>query len=87
MKRKSILRATEKALGRATEAPGLVTPDELQTIRQSVAELKQVMAEGDHRKIRQAIEELNKTSYPLAERLMNHSLQEALKDKKLSQIP
>jgi molecular chaperone DnaK len=83
----SILRATDKALGRAAETPGLITPDELDTIRQSVAALKQVMTQGDHRKIRQAIEELNKTSYPLAERLMNHSLQEALKDKKLSQIP
>jgi molecular chaperone DnaK len=83
----SILRATEKALVRATEAPGLVTPDELELIRQSVAALKQIMTQGDHRKIRQAIEELNKTSYPLAERLMNHSLQDALKDKKLSQIP
>ena len=82
----SILRATEKALARAVEAPGLATPDEVETIRQSVAALKHVMTQGDHRKIRQAIEELNKTSYPLAERLMNHSLQEALKDKKLSQI-
>jgi molecular chaperone DnaK len=82
----SILRATEKALGRAAETPGLVTADELETIRQSVEALKQVMAQGDHRKIRQAIEELNKTSYSLAERLMNHSLQDALKDKKLSQF-
>jgi hypothetical protein len=52
-----------------------------------VAELKQAMTTKDHRKIRLAIERLNTTSYPLAERLMNHSLQEALKDKKLSQIP
>jgi Fe-S protein assembly chaperone HscA len=83
----SILRATEKALARAAETPGLIAPDEMEAIRQSVATLKHVTTQGDHRKIRQAIEELNKTSYPLAERLMNHSLQEALKDKKLSQIP
>jgi Fe-S protein assembly chaperone HscA len=83
----SILRATEKALASAAEAPGLIAPDEMETIRQSVGTLKHVMTQGDHRTIRQAIEELNKTSYPLAERLMNQSLQEALKDKKLSQIP
>ena len=83
----SILRATDKALARAAEAQGLVTADELEGIRRAVAELKQTMAGDDHRTIRQAIEALNKASYPLAERLMDHTLQEALKDKKLSQIP
>ena len=62
-------------------------PGELEAIRQSAAELRQSLTGHDHRKIRQAIEELNKASYPLAERLMNHSLKDALKDKKLSQIP
>jgi molecular chaperone DnaK len=83
----SILRATDKALTRAAEAQGLVTTEELEEIRRAVAELKQTMAGDDHRAIRQAIEALNKASYPLAERLMDHTLQEALKDKKLSQIP
>jgi molecular chaperone DnaK len=83
----SILRATDKALARAAETTGLVTPEELEAIRRSAAELKQAITTKDHRKIRVAIEGLNTTSYPLAERLMNHSLQEALKDKKLSQIP
>jgi chaperone protein DnaK len=82
----SILRATDKALARAADAKGLVTPGEFDAIKQSVAALKQAMAGNDHRMIRQAIETLNKISYPLAERLMDHTLQEALKDKKLSQI-
>jgi molecular chaperone DnaK len=83
----SILRATDKALARAAEVEGLVTAEELGEIRRAVAELKQTMTGDDHRVIRQAIEALNKASYPLAERLMDHTLQEALKDKKLSQIP
>jgi molecular chaperone DnaK len=82
----SVLRATEKALARANETPGFVTPQELESIHQGMSQLKRVMAAGDHQPIRQAIEELNKTSYPLAERLMDRTLQDALKDKKLSQI-
>lgn len=80
----SILRATEKALVRAK---GLGTPEELAAIRQVVATLKTAMAGTDHRTIREAIAALDKASYGLAERLMDHTLQEALKDKKLSQIP
>jgi molecular chaperone DnaK len=83
----SILRATDKALARAAETQNLMTSEEEEAIRQSAAELTQSLTSHDHRKIRQAIEALNKASSSLAERLMNHSLQDALKDKKLSQIP
>ena len=82
----SIVRATEKALVRAAERPGLVSADELGRIRQAVTSLKQAMAGADHRPIREGIDVLNKASLGLAERLMDHTLQEALKDKKLSQI-
>jgi molecular chaperone DnaK len=83
----SILRATEKALSRASETPGLVTSQELESIRQSMDHLKRTMDREDHQQIRKGIEALNTISYPLAERLMDHSLAGALKDKKLSQIP
>ena len=83
----SILRATDKALARAADIQDLTTSQEQEAIRQSAAELTQSLTGHDHRKIRQAIEALNKASSPLAERLMNHSLQDALKDKKLSQMP
>jgi molecular chaperone DnaK len=79
----SILKATEKALARAD---GLATPEELAAIRQAVTDLKSAMAGADHRAIRRAIETLDKTSYGLAEKLMNSTLQEALKDKKLSDV-
>jgi len=79
-----ILRATEKAL---TRADGLVSAEELAAIQQAVATLKHAMTGDDHRPIRQAIEALDKASHHLAERLMDSTLQEALKDKKLSEIP
>jgi molecular chaperone DnaK/molecular chaperone HscA len=79
----SILKATEKALARAD---GLATPEELAAIRQAVADLNSAMAGTDHRAIRQAIEALDKASYGLAEKLMNNTLQGALKDKKLSDV-
>ncbi len=78
-----ILRATEKALARAGN---LATPEELAAIQEAVANLKSAMGGADHRAIRAAIEKLDKTSYSLAEKLMNSTLQEALKDKKLSDV-
>jgi chaperone protein DnaK len=80
----SILRATEKALVRANE---LVSHEAITLITHTVDDLKASMAGSDHRAIRRNIEALNQASYGLAERLMDHTLQEALKDKKLSQIP
>ncbi len=80
----SILRATEKAL---TRADRLVRPDELTTIRTAVADLQHALAGDDHRPIRRAIEALNQATHGLAERLLDSTLREALKDKKLSQIP
>ena len=79
----SILRATEKALARAD---GLATPAELAAIRQAVADLKAAMAGTDHRPIRDAIAALDRASYSVAEKLMNSTLQDALKDKKLSDV-
>jgi chaperone protein DnaK len=78
-----MLRATEKALARAGN---LATPEELAAIQEAVANLKSAMAGVDHRAIRAAIEKLDKASYSLAEKLMNSTLQETLKDKKLSDV-
>ncbi len=79
----SILRATEKALARAD---GLATPEELAAIRQASADLKAAMGGTDHRPIREAIAALDKASYSMAEKLMNSTLEGALKDKKLSDV-
>ena len=79
----SILKATEKALARAE---GLATPTELAAIRQAAADLKAAMSGTDHRPIRDAISALDKASYSVAEKLMNSTLEGALKDKKLSDV-
>ncbi len=79
----SILKATEKALARAD---GLATPEEVAAIRQAIADLKAAMAGTDHRPIRDAIAALDKASYSVAEKLMNSTLEGALKDKKLSDV-
>ena len=78
-----ILRSTEKALARAGN---LATPEEQAAIQEAVASLKSAMTSVDHRAIRAAIEKVDKASYSLAEKLMNSTLQEALKDKKLSDV-
>jgi molecular chaperone DnaK len=78
-----ILRATEKALARAGNQ---ATPEERTAIQEAVANLKSAMGGADHRAIRTAIEKLDKASYSLAEKLMNSTLQDALKDKKLSDV-
>jgi Fe-S protein assembly chaperone HscA len=79
----SILRATDKALARAD---GLSTPEELAAIRHAVGALKAAMARADHRPIRDAIAALDKASYSVAEKLMNSTLEGALKDKKLTDV-
>ena len=79
----SIVNATEKALARAA---GLATPEELAAIRQAVADLKTAMAGTDHHPIRNAIAVLDKASYSVAEKLMNGTLQDALKNTKLSDV-
>src|SRR3989442_9007200 len=79
----SMLLATEKTLARAGNQ---ATPEERAAIREAVDNLKSAMAGADHRAIREAIEKLDKASYSLAEKLMNSTLREALKDKKLSDV-
>jgi chaperone protein DnaK len=79
----SILKATEKALARAG---GLATPEELAAIRKAMADLRSTMAGTDHRAIREAIAALDKASYGVAEKLMDSTLLDALKDKKLSDV-
>ena len=79
----SIMKATEKALARAD---GLATPEELAAIRKAMADLTAAMAGTDHRPIRNAIAALDKASYGVAEKLMNSTLEGALKDKKLSDV-
>lgn len=79
----AILTATEKAM---QQGQGLVSGQETAAIRSSLAALEAARAQPDHKAIRARIAEVEKTTHHLAEVLMDHSLKEALENKKLSEL-
>lgn len=80
----AILRATEKALGQGGH---LISAEEAAAIQASLTALEAARAQDDHKVIRARITDVEKTTHHLAEELMDHSLKEALQNKKLSEIP
>jgi molecular chaperone DnaK (HSP70) len=80
----AIVKATGKALQQGRQ---LITQDETETITASLAALEAARAQGDHKAIRARIADLEKATHHLAEVLMDHSLKEALENKKLSEFP
>jgi len=80
----TILAHTERALKRGEQ---LVEPEEGQQIQEQITELKRSMEGNDHRLIRERVEQLDKITAHLAERLMDSTLRSGLKDKKLSELP
>ncbi|HEY5648331.1 MAG TPA: molecular chaperone DnaK [Nitrospiria bacterium] len=79
-----ILHHTERAL---EQSRGQIEPEEAGRIEAVLAALKEAMKGSDHKAIRGRLEELDRLTQPLAERLMNATLSEELKDKKLSELP
>jgi Fe-S protein assembly chaperone HscA len=79
----AILTATEKAM---QQGQGLISTQETAAIRSSLAALEAARAQPDHKAIRARIAEVEKTTHHLAEVLMDHSLKEALENKKLSEL-
>lgn len=75
----SILRATRQALTRAH-------PDEHAAIEPFVAKLETAVAATDYNRIRDVIDELNEASTPLAQRLMDNSIRDALSQKRVSDL-
>jgi len=80
----AILKATHKALGHGGR---LIRPEEIAAISASLAALEAARATEDHRAIRAAIAEVEKTTHHLAEVLMDSTLKEALENKKVSELP
>ena len=79
----AIMKATEKALRQGRQ---LITPDETEAIKASLAALEAARTQGDHKAIRARIADVEKATHHLAEVLMDHSLKEALENKKLSEL-
>jgi molecular chaperone DnaK len=80
----AILRATEKALGHGKH---LIAAEELAAIQSSLQAFEAARTRQDHKAIRARIADVEKTTHHLAEELMDHSLKEALQNKKLSELP
>ncbi len=73
---KTVLNATRRALERLDDA--IVPPDERAGITDQMKRLEEAMEGTDGRKVRDETTRLDQATRPLAERLMNHSVQEAL---------
>lgn len=80
----AIVKATEKALRQGRQ---LITQDETDRIQASLASLETARSQRDHKAIRARIADVEKATHHLAEVLMDHSLKEALENKKLSEFP
>lgn len=79
----AIVKATEKALRQGSH---LIGADEAETIKATLASLEAARAQRDHKAIRARIADVEKATHHLAEVLMDHSLKEALENKKLSEL-
>ncbi len=79
----TILRATEKSL---VQQPADLDPAERRTIEAAVAALREATAGSDYKLVRTRIDELNQTTLPLAERIMNRALATALEGKRLDDV-
>ncbi|HWF12108.1 MAG TPA: molecular chaperone DnaK [Candidatus Acidoferrales bacterium] len=83
----SILTLTEKALARElSEAPGELPEAERIQIQSAISALREALQGTDYKSIRAFGDVLNQASTPLAERMMNRALGEALEGKKLGDV-
>jgi Fe-S protein assembly chaperone HscA len=80
----AILNATRKAV---RQGGHLIGAQEKQTIDASLVALEQAKAQEDHKAIRARIVDVEKMTHHLAEVLMDHSLKEALENRKISELP
>ena len=77
----ALLRATRKALAGAT-----VTAEERAAIDAAIARLESAIGETDYNRIRDLTDELNQATTPLAQRIMDESIKQALEQKRVEEI-
>ncbi len=80
----SILAATVKAL--ANPQAAALSAEERAKIDESVAALKESVADNDYKLIRQRVDQLNQATEHLAELLMNSAVSTALEGRKLAEV-
>jgi molecular chaperone DnaK/molecular chaperone HscA len=72
----TVINATERAVGRVGE--DILPPDDREKILEQIRHLRVAMEGTDGRRVRDATQKLDQLTQPLAERLMNQSVSEAL---------
>jgi molecular chaperone DnaK len=77
----ALLRATRKTLREAS-----VTPAEREVVEAAVRDLEAAFDGPDHNRIRELTEALDKTTTPLAHRIMDASIQEALQSRRIEDV-
>lgn len=78
-----VLRATEKAMKRATE---FLSREEQQAVRDAERELRESCQGTAHTVVREKIEKLDLATQKLAQGIMNSTISNALRDKTLDQL-
>ena len=81
----TVLGATERALG--TVGDDILGSEERSAITEQMKVLRSAMEGSDGKKVRDEIRNLDRLTQPLAERLVNRSLTEALSGKALPELP
>ncbi|MCP4923157.1 MAG: Hsp70 family protein, partial [bacterium] len=76
----SILHASDKFIA---QNKALFTEEELKTLLEYIAQLREAVKGEDKDLINKAMDELNNFSRPLAERAMDHNISDAMRGKKL----
>lgn len=79
----TLLHTTERAL---EGYPERVTDEERAKLEQSAADLRAACAGDDHNKIRDLVEIVNEAGRPLAERIMDDSIRQALASRSVDEI-
>jgi Fe-S protein assembly chaperone HscA len=79
----TVLRASRRQLGRYTQ---LIAPAEREAISAKVAELERAVSGEDDLAIRDLTEALDHLTAPLAQRIMDGAIQEALSQKKIVEV-
>jgi Fe-S protein assembly chaperone HscA len=79
----TVLHATEKALH---QHAALLAEGEEARVRATIQDLQQAKAGADYNRIRDLTDALNTVTTPLAQRIMDTSIQEALRQKRLSEV-
>jgi Fe-S protein assembly chaperone HscA len=80
----TVLRGTERAL---EQGGGLLAADEAARIRLVAAALRAARDTEDVERVREATDQLNQATRPLAERLMDSTLQATLRDRRVVEVP